>query len=189
MRILHFEWSAASRPRYMAVGLLLALGCSGTDLSAESKAGRNLGLAGGQGNGGVGNSTGSNVSTGSTASAGSFAGGAGAAGGGTAISNTGGSSNSGPPTWSDLYTRYFGPNTAGDCASCHNTGTAPAFSSALTLCATLKSTGYIQNGSATLQNLLTWFGGSGTMPLVSGANPGNAVQDITAWQNAGAICP
>jgi hypothetical protein len=57
------------------------------------------------------------------------------------------------------------------------------------MCSALKSAGHISTGSATLQDLLTWFGGTGTMPLGGGAVPANAVSDITAWQNAGAVCP
>ena len=178
MLTLHFERRITDFRRYATAGLLLALGCSGADLSAESRAGHNLGLAGGQGNGGTGNTTGS------TASAGS-----GGGGGAATTSTTGGSNSSGPPKWTDLYTNYFGPGTSGNCTSCHNTGTSPAFSSAATLCATLKTWGYIGSGSATLQDLLTWFGGAGNMPLGGGSGPTNAVQDITAWQNAGASCP
>jgi len=162
--------------------LLVAFGCSGTDLSADSKAGRNLELIGGQTNGGAVSTTGSNTSSGSSTLGGSLAN-----GGGTAV--TGGASGNTVPTWTQLYSSYFGPGTSGSCASCHASGNAPTINSAATLCVALKNSGYILNGSATLQNLLTWFGGSGNMPLGGGAGPANAVSDITAWQNAGAVCP
>ncbi len=189
MRIL-FEHSSADRRRYLIAGVVVALGCSGTDLSAGSGAGQNLGLVGGQGNGASSNTTGSTLSGGSAATGGfSAIGGTSAASGATTSTSTGGNSGSGVPTWTQLYNNYFGPNTIGNCASCHNAGTSPTISSAATLCAVLKSEGYIQNGTATLQDLLTWFGGSGYMPLGGGAGPAIAVQDITAWQNAGAVCP
>jgi hypothetical protein len=57
------------------------------------------------------------------------------------------------------------------------------------LCTTLKNQGFIGSGTATLQNLLIWFGGNGNMPQSGGAAPANAVSDITAWQNASAVCP
>jgi hypothetical protein len=65
----------------------------------------------------------------------------------------------------------------------------PTFNSAASMCAVLKTYGHIGNGTASLQNLITWFNQGGTMPLGGGSAPPNAVSDITAWQNAGAVCP
>jgi hypothetical protein len=56
------------------------------------------------------------------------------------------------------------------------------------MCAVLKQYGHIGNG-ASIMTLITWFNQGGYMPLDSSPAPANAVADITAWQNAGAVCP
>ena len=102
---------------------------------------------------------------------------------------TGGSASSGAPTWSQLYTNYFGPGTAGDCVSCHTSNPSAQFNNATTMCSALKRAGYIGTGTASLDSLLSWFGTGGFMPANNNPAPANAVADITAWQNAGAVCP
>jgi hypothetical protein len=103
---------------------------------------------------------------------------------------TGGSSAVAPPTWSQLYTNYFGPNTAGDCVAsgCHGPGgNSPSFNSATTMCSALKT--YF-GGTISFNSILTWLSRTnGNMPANGAAAPANAVADITAWQNAGAVCP
>jgi hypothetical protein len=101
---------------------------------------------------------------------------------------TGGASSVAAPTWSQLYTNYFGPNTAGNCVStgCHSGGVSPIFNSATTMCSALKS--YF-GGTISFSSILTWMGKGGNMPANGAAAPANAVADITAWQNAGAVCP
>ena len=97
---------------------------------------------------------------------------------------------SGPaPNWAQLYANYFGPNTAGDCVSCHGTGTNPPFNSAESMCSALKLQGYVVTGTAGLEYLIEWFGLGGTMPQTGGTPPPNAVSDIWAWENAQAVCP
>jgi len=133
-------------------------------------------------NGGAGGH--SPFATGGTAA---NAGDASSSGGMTPIAN---SSTGPPPTWTELYDNYFGPGTAGNCVSCHGNGTSsPAFDSAETLCAVLKSRGYIVHTVAGLEYLIEWFGLGGTMPQGGGAPPPGAVNDIMAWENAQAICP
>ena len=179
---LHFRGPIASIVAGFFALPGMSAGCSGTDLGPAIGAGLNTGTLGG--------SIGGAVSMGGTTLGGSNAtGGASGAIGGAGLTATGGATSVTVPTWTQLYNNYFGPGTSGNCLSCHVSGNTPTFNSASTLCSTLKSYGYIQTGSATLQDLLTWFGGSGNMPLVGGAVPANAVRDITAWQNAGAVCP
>ena len=164
----------------------LLLGCSGTDLSAPGGPSLSLlGSTGGQSDGGASDVTTSSASAGGA----NGAGGSGSTVGGTLSVGTGGTTGDAAPTWTQLYNAYFGPGTAGDCVSCHASETSPTFNSAATLCTALKATGYIGNGTATLQSLLTWFGGSGSMPLTGGTPPANATKDILAWQNASAVCP
>jgi hypothetical protein len=175
---LHFARRAPHLSHVMIAAVVSALGCSGTDLSAGSRNGSNSEMNGGQNTGGAGNAAGVAAPGGSSAV------------GGTPNSGTaGGASGNTAPTWTQLYTAYFGPGSLGNCTSCHASGNSPTFSSAATLCTALKNAGYIQTGSATLQNLLTWFGASGNMPLGGGVGQPTAVKDITAWQNAGAVCP
>lgn len=105
---------------------------------------------------------------------------------------TGGASSNNAPTWSQLFTNYFAKGTAGDCITCHGTnGVAhqfAAFNDATTMCTTLKNLGYIPGQLNVV--LSTWFGGNGLgMPQNSNPTPANAVADITAWQNAGSVCP
>ena len=176
MRLFQFKNSCFSQCA-LVVGLLGA-GCSGADLGSTTNTGQG-------GSSLVTTATGGSAGVGDTSVAttgGSWA-------GSSSKSGTGGAASTSAPSWSQLYSNYFGPNTPGNCSSCHGAGTAPSFNSASTLCSALKSAGYIKNSSGTLQNLLTWFGGSGTMPQGGGAVPTKAVSDITAWQTAGAVCP
>jgi hypothetical protein len=53
----------------------------------------------------------------------------------------------------------------------------------------MKSIGIIGTGTASFDTLLKWFGKGGSMPDNNNAAPANAVADITAWTNAGAVCP
>ena len=92
------------------------------------------------------------------------------------------------PSWTELYDGYFGPGTAGNCVSCHSSQT-PTFDSAATMCAALKTQGWIVTGTAGLEYLISWFGLGGAMPQNGGAAPANAVNDIMAWENARAVCP
>jgi hypothetical protein len=107
-------------------------------------------------------------------------GGAGRTGGAAA---TGGAPTA-APSGTQLYNNYFATN----CVSCHGAGQSPPYNSAASMCSTLKTFRYIGNGSASLQTLIRWFNQGGSMPP-TGAAPANAVADITAWQNAGAVCP
>ena len=137
--------------------------------------------------GGTKTTGGAKATGGSKATGGAKATGGMAATGGS--KSTGGGTGTSAPTWTQLYTNYFATGTAGNCASCHGSGTQPTFNSAATLCAALKNSGYIGNGTATLENLLKWFNNGGGMPANNNPTPANAVADITAWQNAGAVCP
>ncbi len=163
-----FRVNATMIARRFAIGVsLLALGCSTANTS-------NL----------------NGESGGAASHAGFGAGGA---------ANSGDSSTSGgtdpivdsvpAPTWTELYNAYFGPGTAGNCVSCHATGTTPAFDSAETLCGALKARGYIVRSVAGLEYLIEWFGLGGTMPEDGGAPPPGAVDAIMAWENADAVCP
>ncbi len=167
MSALCFVLRAPHLSHVMIAAAVSAFGCSGTDLSAGSRTGSSLESNGGQSNGGAAALGGSSAVGGS----------GGAAGGNTT------------PTWTQLYAAYFGPGSLGNCTSCHASGNTPSFNSAAALCSALKSAGYIQNASATLQYLLTWFGNGGNMPQGGGLGPASVVQDITGWQNAGAVCP
>ena len=100
----------------------------------------------------------------------------------------GATSTSAVPTWTQLFTNYFASGTAGDCVSCHASNSV-SFNSASTMCSALKKAGYIGAGTASLDTLLSWFGKGGNMPQNNNPKPANAVADITAWQNAGAVCP
>jgi hypothetical protein len=99
---------------------------------------------------------------------------------------TGGGTSASVLTWTQLYNNYFGAGTAGNCTSCHASGN-PKFSSASTMCTALKNAGYIGPGGMSF--LLTWFGQTGSMPINNNPTPPNAVADLTAWENAGAVCP
>jgi hypothetical protein len=37
--------------------------------------------------------------------------------------------------------------------------------------------------------LISWFNKGGSMPENNNPAPANAVAEITAWQDAGAVCP
>lgn len=154
--------------------------CSSADLAGNGAGGSATSTTGGAASTGGGVAAGGSLATG----------GAQSAAGGQAQA-TGGAASSTDPTWSQLYTNYFGPGTAGDCVAsgCHGSGQAPAFNSAATMCSVLKSSHYIGAGSAGLSAVLAWFNQGGNMPANGNAAPPNAVADITAWQNAGAVCP
>jgi len=164
---------------HLFVAALTVSACSGADLSSSSSTGQGSipleSTTGGTSSAGTSPGSTGGSATGSTSNAGTAG----------KPTGTGGTSSKSAPTWSQLYTNYF----ASACVSCHGSGTSPSFNSASTMCSALKSSGFIRTGSATLQNLLTWFGGTGSMPVGGGAAPANAVTDITAWQNSGAACP
>jgi len=154
---------------------LAGAGCSGADLSAA--------------NSGQGITPLNSTQTGGASSTSATATGGSSSSPGT-VTGTGGASSKSTPTWTQLYNSYFGSGTPGSCTGCHGAGTSPSFNSASTMCTALKSVGRIQNGKATLSNLLTWFGPGGSMPPGGATtSPGSAVDDITAWQIAGAVCP
>jgi len=137
--------------------------------------------------GGSGMAAGGSTTTGGsgTAAGGHATGGAVAVGG----ASKGGTTAAAAPTWSQLYSNYFGPNTAGDCVSCHGSGVSPTFTSASSMCSAMKSYGVIGNGTAHFETVLKWFNQNGIMPQNNNPTPANAVADITAWENAGAVCP
>ena len=170
-------------------------GASATGGASPSGGAATIGGAkatGGTGTMGGASATGGNVAAGGTKATGgtkavggsSSTGGAKAVGGSSAV---GGGTTA--PTWTQLYNGYFASGTSGNCVSCHGAGTSPSYNSASTMCSALKNRGFISNGTATLNLLLRWFNQGGTMPSNSNATPANAVADITAWQNAGAVCP
>jgi hypothetical protein len=148
-----------------------------------------------------GNSAGGQSSNVQDSTGGSVAtGGAGAAGGGNATGGAvaavggatkGGTTAASAPTWSQLFSDYFGPNTAGDCVAsgCHGSGNSPSFTNASTMCSAMKNSGIIGNGTASFDSVLKWFNKGGIMPQNNNATPANAVADITAWEKAGAVCP
>ena len=80
------------------------------------------------------------------------------------------------PTWTDLYSRYFGPNTPGHCGRCHRNG-----------CELNKNACYqwfARKKQFPLQtSRLTWFGGD--MPKDNLAPNPQAELDMTAWQTSG----
>ena len=108
----------------------------------------------------------------------------------------GGGVSTSVPTWSELYNKYFGPNTLGHCGSCHGSAQVPTFNSASSMCSVLETTNIpgmsgtiIDHGTAHLEWLLDWFNSGGDMPYDSDTAPVNAVVDIIAWEQAGAVCP
>ncbi len=146
-----------------------------------------------------GNSVGGQSSNVQPATGGSATmGGSGAAGGGHTTGGAaavggaanGGASTAAAPTWSQLFTNYFGPNTAGDCVAsgCHGSA-SPTFTGASSMCSAMKSYGIISNGTASFDLVLKWFNQGGVMPRNNNPTPANAVADITAWEKAGAVCP
>ncbi len=153
------------------------MGCSGADLGAGGGTNRNIGSVGNTPVGGAtgvgGNATGSSNPGGSTSVGGATG----------AATSTGGTQTASVPTWTQLYNNYF--NSA--CTSCHSSQ-SPVFTTAASMCTVLKQYGHIGNG-ASLATLITWFNQGGYMPLDTSPAPANAVADITAWQNAGAVCP
>ena len=181
MRVPCFNLSISLAGVCLIAFVALDMGCSGTDLGAGS--GRNIGPVGGTPVGGAagvgGNAAGSSTIVGST-----LVGGGSGAVGGASVTSTGGTQTASAPTWTQLYNNYF--NSA--CTSCHSSQ-SPVFTTAASMCTVLKQYGHIGNGTASLQTLITWFNQGGYMPLDTSPAPGNAVADITAWQNAGAACP
>lgn len=121
------------------------------------------------------------------------AGGGNATGGLTAVGGAtkGGTTAAASPTWSQLFSNYFGPNTAGDCVAsgCHGSGISPSFTNASSMCSAMKNSNVIGNGTASFDVVLKWFNKGGIMPQNNNATPANAVADITAWEKAGAVCP
>ncbi len=172
----------------------VATGCSSADLAGNGAGGPETATGGALSTGGS-VSTGGADATGAASATGSASatGGARSAGGakatgGAANSATGGASASTTPTWSQLYTNYFGPGTAGDCVAsgCHGSGNQPPFNSATSMCTALKS--YL-GGTISFNSILNWLGKGGNMPANGAAAPANAVADINAWQSAGSVCP
>ena len=162
-----------------ATGGSASVDTGGTTAADATGGSANSNTGGGQVTGGSANSnTGGAKATGGASPA---TGGAKATGGASAVAT---------PTWSQLYTNYFGPNTAGDCVAsgCHGPGgNSPSFNSATTMCSALKT--YF-GGTISFSSILIWLNRTnGNMPANGAAAPANAVADITAWQNAGAVCP
>ena len=155
-------------------------------VACSAPPGEGGGSAGGQ-TSNLQESTGGSVAMGGSGAAGGgpATGGAAAVGGAT----KGGTTAAAAPTWSQLFSNYFGPNTAGDCVACHGSGVSPTFTSASSMCSAMKSYGVIGNGTAHFETVLKWFNQNGIMPQNNNPTPANAVADITAWENAGAVCP
>jgi hypothetical protein len=104
-----------------------------------------------------------------------------------------------PPTYTDLYAKYFGPGTPGHCgnSNCH-LGTPVVH---VWICGSTRDTchagmvkvGLIKPSDPThsliidpLNSPLSWFNPNGPMPKDNpGPNPA-AMQDIAAWVAAGA---
>ena len=158
----------------------VAVGCSGADLGSSTGT-TPVGTTG------TGGASGTSTSTASGQTGGTPGTSTNANTGGSATTTTGGGSSASAPTWTKLYSSYFGAGTAGDCVSCHGAGTSPAFTSASTLCTVLKQRKFVPGNMA---GLITWLGGaSASMPPSGAAAPANAVADINAWQAAGSVCP
>jgi hypothetical protein len=121
--------------------------------------------------------------------------------GGSTSNDDGGSSSGmdsgstgGAPTWTFIYTTYFGAGTPGHCGNsgCH-LNTLKGFkcgSDKATCYSGLSAAGYISTSTPTMspiadpqQSVLTWFGGN--MPPGGGSNAA-AKKDITAWVADGA---
>lgn len=183
MRIPSFKLSMSLAGCCLIALAAQDMGCSGADLGAGGGINQNIGSVGGTLVGGAagvgGNAAGSSPLGGSTS-----VGGASGAVGGASVTSTGGTQTASVPTWTQLYNNYF--NSA--CTSCHSSQ-SPVFTTAASMCTVLKQYGHIGNGTASLQTLITWFNQNGYMPLDNSPAPANAVADITAWQNAGAVCP
>jgi outer membrane protein assembly factor BamB len=98
-----------------------------------------------------------------------------------------------PPTWTELYTKYFRPGTAGHCANCHASqqGGFLAGTTKQSFYNGLVQSGLITPGSQAASSVfgssgspLSWFGGS--MPLdAPNSNPAAAAA-VTAWLADGA---
>lgn len=89
------------------------------------------------------------------------------------------------PTWNALWANYFKPR----CATCHSSAASAAkFCEFLTNIQQLDGTSQPPLTSAS-GSVLSWFNESGYMPQDTTAVPANAVKDIRAWANAGAVCP
>jgi hypothetical protein len=90
------------------------------------------------------------------------------------------------PGWAQIYTRYFGMGTDGDCGrsrACH----AETMSDAASAYTWLTQRGYIAGLQSPLvsptNSCLRWFGGN--MPPRASANE-DAIRDLAAWVAAGA---
>lgn len=182
MRVPGFNLTTSLAGFCLIALVALDMGCSGADLGAGPGINRSIGSVGSTptgGTNGAGGNAGSPTDGGST----SVGGGNGVVGG-ASVTSTGGTHTASAPTWTQLYSNYF----SSACTSCHSSQ-SPTFTTAASMCAVLKTYGHIGNGTASLQTLITWFNQNGYMPPGGGPAPANAVTDITAWQNAGAICP
>ena len=96
------------------------------------------------------------------------------------------------PTWTTIYTDYFGAGSLGHCgdSGCHLASKSgfKCGSDKTTCYNGLVKSGFVDGTSSTLSTSsspLTWFG-SGNMPP-SGGSSAAAKADITAWVKAGAL--
>ena len=100
------------------------------------------------------------------------------------------------PTWTTIYSSYFGPGTLGHCSGqgCHTAVLAGfACGNSATSCYQgLVSAGLVSAGDPTHSSIgaasspLTWFGQGGNMPIGGSANSAAATA-IQAWVQAGAL--
>lgn len=162
-----------------AMGTVGLMACSSPPWAGDNSVGGQSSVQGSSG--------GFQTTGGSGTAGGSANGGAVAVGGAT----KGGTTAAVAPTWSQLFSNYFGPNTAGDCVAsgCHGSDASPTFTNAASMCSAMKNNNVIGNGTASFDVVLKWFNKGGIMPRNNNATPPNAVADITAWEKAGAVCP
>ncbi len=151
---------------------------SGSSSSSSSSGVTHTGSSGGSGSGSSSGVTGHSSS--SSSSSGSSSG---SSSSGSSSSGSSSGSTTGASTWSQIYSKYLGFATVGNCQSCHN-----QMSSATSSYSWLKGRNYINGTSSTLVNPaasdLSWYGGN--MPP-GGGKDAQAVTDMNAWAAAGAL--
>ena len=103
------------------------------------------------------------------------------------------------PTWTALYTNYFGPGTAGHCGSsgCHSStrGGFRCGGDKTTCYNGFVASGYVNTGSSASsspladpsQTCLGWYGTGGNMPQDNPSTDNTAAAAVTAWVQAGAL--
>jgi hypothetical protein len=132
-----------------------------------------------------GSSSGARRDSGATSSSSSSSSSGGSGGSSSGSSGSGSSSGTTAaptPTWSEIFSKYLGNLTTGNCTRCHG-----QMGSASGSYSWLSSQRYISGASSPLVksgSCLTWYGGN--MPPGGPRTDAQAVADMNAWAAAGA---